>query len=176
MSSKIITKPLPQPLPDFERRLAKFFFIAAALSLIAVLWNFAPSYSITETLFDTFFEAPNGFVAAFGSYYYIANPPQIISIIAIGISALFSLYFALQTLRGNKQKNRGLIVVVSLALDLAALIMQYWGYINFENVNDLTLNDQSYVISWGFILVAAFALTSMFIKWFFVNRLEAPKE
>jgi len=175
MSSKIITKPLPQPLPDFERRLAKFFFIAAALSLIAVLWNFAPSFVI-KTITGARLDAPMGFIAAFGNDYYVASPAQLISILAFGVSGLVSLYFAIQALIGNKLKNRGLVVVASLVLDLAGLILHYLGYVYFGDVNFLDALDQSYVISWGFILVAAFALTSMFIKWFFVNRLEAPKE
>ena len=175
MSSKIKSKPVVQPLSDFERRLAKFFFIAAALSLVAVLWNFAPSYHVVHS-FSSWVENPNGFVAAFGIDDYFPNAPQIISILAMGASALLSLYFAVQTIQGEKQKNRGLIVVASIVLDLGALILQYLGYLNLEKVNDFEAVDRTYAISWGFILVAAFALTSMFIKWFFVNRLEAPKK
>ena len=175
MASKIITKAVPLPLADFEKRLAKFFLIAAGLSLAAILWNFAPSFVI-KTITEAVLDRPMGFVAAFGDDYYVANPTQWISIICVGLSALLSLYFAFQTWRGNKMKNRGLIVVISLVFDLAALILHYLGYVYFGDVNYLGALDQSYVISWGYVLVAAFALTSMFIKWFFVNRLDAPKE
>jgi hypothetical protein len=174
MASKVKTKALPLPLPDFEKRLAKFFFIAAGLSILSILWNFAPSFRIT-VLSGSVLDQPNGFIAGFGDSYYVANPCQWIAIIAVGISALISAYFALQAFLGNKFKQRGLLVVIALVFDLAALVLQYLGYVYFGDANFLSALNQSYSITWGFILVAAFELAAMFIKWFFVNRLEAPK-
>jgi len=157
-------------LNDFEKRLVIFFYIVAGLGLGAILFQFAPAFRLSLES-GTFIENASGFSAFFGDNYYVDNPWGIIADVAIVLAAILSLIFAIAVQNKKHWRNKNMLVIISLSLNIVAVVMLYVASATFATLNTLEALMEVSTFAWGFVVSAALVITAMFIEWFFVNRL-----
>lgn len=165
-SKKVISK----DLNDFEKRLVIFFYVVAGLGLGAILFQFAPAFRISLES-GAFRENVSGFSAFFGDNYNVVNSWGIIADIAIVLASVLSFFYAFAIQTKKHWRNKNMLVIVSLSLNIVAVVMLYVASASFATLNTLEAVNEVSTYAWGFVCSGALVITAMFIEWFFVNRL-----
>lgn len=159
-------------------RLPLYLLIVSIMLLVSILMNFLPAFRVYEIASGLIYEDVSGFVAYFGgttlessSYYpvlLLGVSSQVLTFLASCAALAFAL---LLKLRKPKGKRRYILIVMSLAMTISAMILLFASIVEFREANQLAVLSLGATYHVGLILQAMLLLTCGFIQWFFLIKI-----